>query len=240
MAGVRQMGSAEKALVKKIKKGKDKLQEKRKEKENRGKKSHSSIGFQSQMFWGLISQRPVLKVRCPWDMHLSLLREKLWVLNSLPVVRHCGFMETLCLGLSYPLWCGFPLIFPLWRDHSTNFQVFSRGNCSYIAGCPWEEGMLSQRATAACAFTSWDRLPPVSFYCPSQVTGNLPNLRPWAVETSTFSVGTEQRWKTAFREIFPWDGAWTLSKVRGSVSPWNQQYPPESFKSSRVHVLYIT
>lgn len=63
-----------------------------------------SIGLQSQMFMGLISQVPVLKLEClTWGISLLLLRKKLQVWGSLLTGGYHARNEILmrlCLSLS--------------------------------------------------------------------------------------------------------------------------------------------
>lgn len=88
----------------------------------------SPVGLQSQMFWGLIFQVLVLKLGClMWGTNAWLLGEKLWVLSSLPIVGHCimcGIYGELVLAFPTHFDAVFPLVCPVWKGHSANFQSF--------------------------------------------------------------------------------------------------------------------
>ena len=83
-----------------------------------------SFGLQSYFAW-LVFQVLVLKVGswCRMQTLLSSGRTfKFWVPSWLWVTSlGVGFTVRLCLSLTYPFWYGFPLVFLMWRNHSTSF-----------------------------------------------------------------------------------------------------------------------
>lgn len=99
--------------------------------------------------WGFILQVEVLKV---WHYMLgpnpSPLSEKLAIGSSLLIVSCCvgvGSMASICPSLSYPFWCGFFLIHPMYRNHSASpgFLLEEIILCIAIDSmCSWGEGNL--------------------------------------------------------------------------------------------------
>ena len=69
--------------------------------------------------------------------NLLLLREKLGVGSSLPILRCCaggwGWWRVF-LSLSYLFWCGYFLVCSMCRSCSASFWVSFRGNCS-VCSC---------------------------------------------------------------------------------------------------------
>ena len=96
----------------------------------------SPIGFQSQMFWGLICL--VLWLWClMWGVNPLLLREKLRICEILLIVGHHAVGGVLSRPFLLPIsvWPFYPL---LCRNCSASFQTFFRENVSTSS---WASGV---------------------------------------------------------------------------------------------------
>ena len=106
------------------------------------------------MFWGLIYHIQVLKVEVP-DSNPLLLREKLGVLSSLPILGHHSGGWVYSKIVSRPLLLnssGIFLVCPVCRSHSASFWSFFRGIVPYVAVesvCLWEEASLESSYIAS-------------------------------------------------------------------------------------------
>lgn len=90
-------------------------------------------GFQSQMFWGLVSLTYLPRIGMPDVMHKSLCREKL-LMKSLPIVSCCAgkFLARPYFFLFYPSWCD-PLIPCCGKTVQLVFGSFSEEIFPYVA-----------------------------------------------------------------------------------------------------------
>lgn len=90
--------------------------------------------FQSEVFWGMITNMEVLKVGS-LDIGSKPFTpqgeaggcEFPPTCVAIPGVR---LIPRVCLSFSYPFPLGYFLLHPLCRSHLANFWIFSRGNCS--------------------------------------------------------------------------------------------------------------
>ena len=89
------------------------------------------VGFQSLMFWALVSCVQILKKKkknqgTPCRVWTLCPSEKVLVLNFLFAVGHanqgCGLQRD-CVPVSLTLiWCGLSFVYPMWRCHSPAFR----------------------------------------------------------------------------------------------------------------------
>lgn len=95
----------------------------------------SPIGFQSQIFWGFISQVQLLGTGAQiWDSIPLFLREKHGIVSSLLTVGHCTrFGEIVCQPL-LPIFMWIFCRSPNAQSHSASLWVPFRGGCS-ICSC---------------------------------------------------------------------------------------------------------